>query len=111
MVRDRREGQASVELLAGIPVLVLAGLVALQLLAAGYSLTTRMAPPGRRDGARRRQACGRPTATPRRGGRATERRRRRRRALTVRLQPPSPLSAVAHELAVSSSTWVRRPDG
>ena len=31
--------------------------------------------------------------------------------LTVRLQPPSPLSAVAHELAVSSSTWVRRPDG
>ena len=33
-------GQASVELLAGVPALVLAGLVALQLLAAGYALWT-----------------------------------------------------------------------
>ena len=37
-VADQR-GQASVELLAGIPALLLAGLVALQLLAVGYSLT------------------------------------------------------------------------
>ena len=32
-------GQASVELLAGVPALVLAGLLALQLLVAGYALT------------------------------------------------------------------------
>ena len=32
-------GQASVELLAGIPALILAGLVALQLLAVGYAAT------------------------------------------------------------------------
>ena len=32
-------GQASVELLAGIPALLLAGLLALQLLAVGYSVT------------------------------------------------------------------------
>ena len=37
MARER--GQATVEVLAGIPALVLAGLAALQLLAAGYSLT------------------------------------------------------------------------
>jgi hypothetical protein len=37
--RRNEDGQASVELVAGIPALVLAGLVALQLLATGYSLT------------------------------------------------------------------------
>src|SRR4051794_41031064 len=37
--RGREDGQATMELLAGIPALALAGLVALQLLATGYSLT------------------------------------------------------------------------
>ena len=32
-------GQASVELLAGVPALILAGLIALQLLAVGYATT------------------------------------------------------------------------
>ena len=32
-------GQASVELLAGLPALLLAGLIGFQLLAAGYALT------------------------------------------------------------------------
>ena len=36
---DGERGQASIEVLAGIPALLLAGLIALQLLAAGYSLT------------------------------------------------------------------------
>src|SRR5919108_269537 len=36
---DAERGQASVEMLAGIPALLVAGLLALQLLAAGYSLT------------------------------------------------------------------------
>src|SRR6266542_1920352 len=38
-MQPAERGQASVELLAGLPALLLAGLVALQLLAAGYSLT------------------------------------------------------------------------
>jgi hypothetical protein len=106
------EGQASVELLAGIPALVLAGLVALQLLAAGYSLTLA---DGAAEAGAMALAAGRPAEPAVRdalpgwargrsdvdvdGGR-----------LTVRLDPPSPLPAVAHGLEVSSSTWVRRPD-
>jgi hypothetical protein len=105
------DGQATLELLAGVPALVMAGLVALQLLATGYSLTladgaaeagamalaagksprpaVREALPG--------WAAGR-TDVQVRGGR-----------LTVRLEPPSPLGAIARQLAVTSSTWVRRP--
>jgi hypothetical protein len=106
-------GQASVEVLAGIPALVLAGLIALQLLAAGYSLTLA-------DGAAEAGAMaitvGRPAAPAVRealpgwarervgvevdGGR-----------LTVRLRPPSPLGMLARRLEVSSSAWVRRPQG
>lgn len=109
----REEGQASLELLAGIPALVLAGFVALQLLATGYSLTLA---DGAAEAGAMALAAGKPAGPAVRdalpgwargrsdvdvdGGR-----------LTVRLQPPSPLSGVAHELAVSSSTWVRRPDG
>ena len=36
---DRQSGQASIELVAGLPALLLAALLALQLLAAGYALT------------------------------------------------------------------------
>jgi len=109
----REEGQASLELLAGIPALVLAGLVALQLLATGYSLTLA---DGAAEAGAMALAAGRPAGPAVRdalpgcargrsdvdvdGGR-----------LTVQLEPPSPLSAVARELAVSSSTWVRRPEG
>jgi hypothetical protein len=109
----REEGQASVELLAGIPALVLAGLVALQLLATGYSLTLA---DGAAEAGAMALAAGRPPRPAVRdalpgwargrsdvdvdGGR-----------LTVRVEPPSPLAALAHELAVSSSTWVRRPEG
>src|SRR5436190_17093429 len=111
MARD--EGQATVELLAGIPALVLAGLVALQLLATGYSLTLA---DGAAEAGAMALAAGKPAAPAVRealpgwargrihidvdGGR-----------LTVHLEPPSPLSAVAQELAVSSSTWVRTPGG
>jgi hypothetical protein len=104
-------GQASVELVAGLPALLLAGLVALQLLATGYSLTLA-------DGAVEAGAIaiagGRPPQTAvqaalpgwaedrvdleRQGGR-----------LTVRLRPPSPLDALARTLQVTSSAWVRRP--
>jgi hypothetical protein len=107
------DGQATLELLAGIPALVLAGLVALQLLATGYSLTLA---DGAAEAGAMALAAGKPAEPAVRealpgwargrihvqvdGGR-----------LTVRLEPPSPLATVARELEVSSSTWVRRPDG
>jgi hypothetical protein len=104
-------GQASIELLAGVPALFLAGLIALQLLAVGYSLTladgaaesgalavaagesarpaVRAALPGWTDGR---------VAIERHEGR-----------LRVELRPPSPLRALSDRLAVSSSVWVRQP--
>jgi hypothetical protein len=111
-VREER-GQASVELVAVLPALLLAGLVTLQLLAAGYALTladgaaeagavalvagndapaaVREALPGWARGRMRVEV---------RGGR-----------VEVRLRPPSPFAAVADALAVSSSATVRRPGG
>ncbi|TMK73019.1 MAG: hypothetical protein E6G49_06010 [Actinobacteria bacterium] len=111
-IRDER-GQATLELLAGIPALVLAGLVALQLLATGYSLTLA---DGAAEAGAMALAAGKPAGPAVRealpgwardrahvdvdGGR-----------LTVRLEPPSPLHSIAQHLAVTSSTWVRRPEG
>jgi hypothetical protein len=108
-----QDGQASLELLAGIPALVLTGLVALQLLATGYSLTLA---DGAAEAGSMALAAGRPPrpavreALP---GWAQSRTHVRVRGghLTVRLEPPSPLTAIARHLAVTSSTWVRRPAG
>jgi hypothetical protein len=102
-------GQASVELVAGLPALLLAAMVALQLLAAGYALTLA-------DGAAEAGALALAS-----GGDAAE---AAREALpgwaeddvsvsveggrvTVRLRPPSPLPAIADRLAVSSSASAR----
>jgi hypothetical protein len=104
-----QRGQATVELVASLPLLVLAGLVALQLLAAGYALTLA-------DGAAEAGALALAS-----GGSAAE---AARAALpgwaeddvqvaveggrvTVRLVPPSPLPALADRLAVSSSAAAR----
>jgi hypothetical protein len=111
MAVEGERGQASIEVLAGIPALVLAGLIALQLLAAGYSLTLA---DGAAEAGAMALSAGRPAAPAVRealpgwarerievevdGGR-----------LTVRLRPPSPLGGVARRLEVASSTWVRRP--
>jgi hypothetical protein len=111
MVLRRADGQASVELLAGIPALFLAGLVALQLLATGYSLTLA---DGAAEAGAMALAAGEPPAPAVRealpgwargrtdvdldGGR-----------VTVSLRPPSPLDTVSRRLEVRSSTWVRRP--
>jgi hypothetical protein len=106
-------GQASVELLAGIPALLMAGLIALQILVVGYSVTladgaaeagaiaiaadrparpaVREALPGWSDGR---------VAIDVYGGR-----------VSVELRPPSPLRALSERLEVSSSAWVRRPSG
>ncbi len=102
-------GQASVELVAALPALLLAALLALQLLAAGYALTLA-------DGAAEAGALALAS-----GGDAAK---AAHRALpgwaqddvsvsveggrvTVRLRPPSPLPAIADRLAVSSSASAR----
>lgn len=109
MAVAEERGQASVETVAALPALLLAAMVALQLLAAGYALTLA-------DGAAEAGALALVS-----GGSAAE---AARDALpgwarddvaveveggrvTVRLRPPSPLSAVAERLAVSSSAAAR----
>jgi hypothetical protein len=104
-------GQASLELVAGLPVLLLAGLVALQLLATGYSVTLA---DGAVEAGAIALAGGRaPRAAVEEAlpGWADERVDLERRGgrLTLRLRPPSPFAAVARALEVSSSAWVREP--
>ena len=108
---DGERGQASIEVLAGIPALVLAGLTALQLLAAGYSLTLA---DGAAEAGAMAIAAGRPAAPAVRealpgwaGQRVTVEVRGGR--LIVRLRPPSPIGTLARRLEVRSTAWVRRP--
>jgi len=102
-------GQATVELVAALPALLLAAVVALQLLAAGYALTLAdgaaeagalaLASGGSAAGAARSALPGwaeDDVAVRVEGG-----------TVTVRLLPPSPLRAVADRLAVSSSASAR----
>lgn len=102
-------GQASVELVAGLPALLLAGMLSLQLLAVGYSLTLA-------DGAAEAGAIA--LASGRAAGPAARRAlpgwARDRVAVTseegrvsVRLRPPSLFGELANRLAVSSSATVR----
>lgn len=117
LVRSRREpvcprgsrGQATVELVAALPALLLAAAVALQLLAAGYALTLA---DGAAEAGALALASGGEAATAARaalpgwaeddlevtvaGG-----------TVTVRLRPPSPLRSVAARLEVSSAASVR----
>jgi hypothetical protein len=105
----REEGQSTVELVAGLPALLLAALLALQLLATGYALTLA---DGAAEAAALALAAGEPATVAARdalpgwaeeevdvsvqGGR-----------VTVRLRPPSPLPSIADRLAVTSSAAVR----
>jgi hypothetical protein len=108
-VRQGERGQATVELVAALPSLLLAALVALQLLAVGYALTLA-------DGAAEAGALALAS-----GGSAAD---AAREALpgwakedvsvevhggevSVRLRPPSPFAAVADRLAVTSSASAR----
>jgi hypothetical protein len=106
-------GQASVEFLAAVPMILVAGLVCLQLLAAGYALTLA-------DGAAEAGAIAaasglaeEPAVRAALPGWAADRVDVDSEGgrVTVRLRPPSPLAAVGRALEVSSSSWVRRPDG
>ena len=104
-------GQASVELLAALPFVLLAGILCLQLLAAGYALTLA---DGAAEAGATALASDRPpepaveAALP---GWATERVEIERDGgrVTIRLRPPSPLEPIARALEVSSSAWIRRP--
>jgi hypothetical protein len=105
----REDGQSTVELVAALPALLLAGILALQLLATGYALTLA---DGAAEAGALALASGQPAASAARdalpgwaeddaevsveGGR-----------VTVRLRPPSPLPALADRLAVTSSAVAR----
>ncbi len=102
-------GQSTIELVAGLPALLLAGLIALQLLAAGYALTLA---DGAAEAGALALASGEPASEAVRaalpgwaedeiglsvsGGR-----------VTVRLRPPSPLPGISERLAVTSSAFAR----
>jgi hypothetical protein len=105
----RQDGQSTVELVAALPALLLAGLLALQLLAAGYALTLA---DGAAEAGALAVAAGQPAGAAARaalpgwaeddvevsvaGGR-----------VSVRLEPPSPFSPLADRLAVTSSAVAR----
>ena len=102
-------GQATVELVAALPALLLAAALALQLLLAGYALT--LADGAAEAGALALASGGSASEAARaalpgwaRGDVAVEVEGGR---VTVRLLPPSPLAAVARTLAVSSSAAAR----
>jgi Flp pilus assembly protein TadG len=110
-VADRSQsGQASVELVAGLPLLLLAGLVAMQLLAAGYTLTLA---DGAAEAGALALAAGQPPGEAVRAALPGWARDRVRVAVeggrvTVVLRPPSPFATVAERLAVDSAAFVRR---
>lgn len=102
-------GQAPLELVAGLPILFVAGVIGLQLLAAGYSLTLL-------DGAVEAGAAA--LASGQAPGAAVERAlpawARGRTEVEVSggrvratLRPPSLLDSVSEHLEVSSTAWVR----
>ncbi len=104
-------GQATVELLAWLPAIVLAGLLCLQLMAAGYSLT--LADGAAEAGAIALASGGRTetaveAALPGWAGERVELEIVGGR-VTVRLRPPALLAPLSRALEVSSSAWIRRP--
>lgn len=106
---DEERGQASVELVAALPALLLAAMVALQLLAAGYALTLA---DGAAEAGALALASGDPAAEAARAalpGWAKEdvAVSVRGGTVTVRLSPPSPMRSLADRLAVTSSASAR----
>ena len=104
-------GQASIEVLAAVPLLLLAGVVALQLLVTGYSLTLA---DGAAEAGTLAVVAGReaePAVRAALPGWARERAdvESGAGAVTVSLRPPSPFAAVAQSLEVSSTATVREP--
>lgn len=103
-------GQASLELIAGLPALLIAGLVALQLLVTGYTASIT-------DGAAEAGALAAAGgATPRAAARAALPAWARSRAeievgegrVRVSVVPPSPIGSLAEKLRVASTASVQR---
>ena len=106
-------GQASIELLAGLPALALAAAIALQLLLTGYSTTIA---DGAAEAGALAEAAGGDAADAARGalpGWARDRATVTSRGGMVRveLRPPSPLAELAERLTVTSEAWTREPRG
>jgi hypothetical protein len=107
MVEQR--GQATVELLAAIPLLLVAAAIALQLLLAGYALTLA---DGAAEAGALALAAGRPAKSAAEGSLPSWAADRveigvRGGEVTVRLVPPSLLAAVGDHLAVTSNSFAR----
>jgi hypothetical protein len=104
-------GQASVELLGGLPVLLLAGLVAFQLLAVGYAAV--LAGSAAEAGALAMAAGGDPKGGVRESlpgwSRADARVNASHGRVRVSLHPPSPLRVLARELEVTAEAAVNAP--
>src|SRR3954466_3991001 len=108
-------GQASVELLGAVPVVLLLGLVLLQLLAVGYSAVlagnaAEAAALAVADGGEATKAArgGGAGAVPG-GWRARMRVAVHGGRVEVRMQPPAALAALARELEVAAHAAVRAP--
>jgi hypothetical protein len=109
MTRDR--GQATVELLAAIPLLLIAGAVAMQLLLAGYALTLA---DGAAEAGALALAAGRPAKNAAEESLPVWAGDRAEIAVeggevTVQLAPPSLLAAVGDRLTMTSSSYARTP--
>jgi hypothetical protein len=106
-------GQAAVELLAGLPALLVAGLIAFQLLGVGWALT--LADGAAEAGALAAAGGAEPEVAAREALPGWARDRVRVAAdggeVRVRLLPPSPLPGLAERLAVTSRAWARPAGG
>jgi hypothetical protein len=102
-------GQATVELLAAIPLLLIAGAISLQLLLVGYALTLA---DGAAEAGGLALAAGRPAKSAAQESLPSWAKDRaevsvRGGEVTVRLAPPSLLTAVADHLIVTSNSYAR----
>ena len=108
---DAQRGQASVEVLGALPVLLVLGLVILQMLAVGYAAV--LAGTASEAGALALAGGGDARARVRESLPGWSRARARvvvsRDSVRVRLRPPSPLASVARRLEVTGSASVAAP--
>ena len=110
---ERRSGQASIELLAGLPALLLAAALALQLLLVGYSLSIAdgAAEAGALAGAAGRNASEAAADALPGWARGRSRVSAKDGRVRVELRPPAPFAEIAEALTVSSDAWSRPPKG
>jgi hypothetical protein len=111
--RTANAGQATVELIAALPALVLAAALALQLLLVGYSLTIA---DGAAEAGALAGAAGRNAADAARGALPGWARGRAEVSagdgrVRVSIRPPAPFAGLAKALTVRSEAWSREPDG